>query len=67
MARLPGREGARPRTAYFASASSDCFIARVPDPVLAVALDSGFGDLSTVNARFRATFRMTPSTYRVAA
>jgi AraC-like DNA-binding protein len=33
-------------------------------PVLAVALDSGFGDLSTFNARFRATFGMTPSKYR---
>jgi AraC family transcriptional regulator len=36
------------------------------DPVLTVALDSGFGDLSTFNARFRATFGMTPSKYRCA-
>jgi AraC family transcriptional regulator len=34
------------------------------DSVLAVALDSGFGDLSTFNARFRATFGTTPSKYR---
>jgi AraC-like DNA-binding protein len=35
-------------------------------PVLAVALDSGFNDLSTFNGRFRATFGMTPSKYRCA-
>ena len=34
------------------------------DSVLAVALDSGFNDLSTFNARFRATFGATPSKYR---
>jgi len=34
--------------------------------VLAVALDSGFGDLSTFNARFRATFGTSPSKYRCA-
>ena len=34
------------------------------DSVLVVALDSGFGDLSTFNARFRATFGTTPSKYR---
>jgi AraC family transcriptional regulator len=39
-------------------------LATSKDPVLAVALDSGFGDLSTFNARFRATFGMTPSKYR---
>jgi AraC family transcriptional regulator len=33
-------------------------------PVLAIALDSGFGDLSTFNRRFRATFGATPSQYR---
>jgi AraC family transcriptional regulator len=33
-------------------------------PVLAVALDSGFGDLSTFNNRFRATFGLTPTQYR---
>lgn len=36
------------------------------DFVLAVALESGFGDLSTFNARFRATFGTTPSRYRAA-
>jgi AraC-like DNA-binding protein len=39
---------------------------RSADSVLKVALDSGFGDLSTFNARFRATFGMTPSQYRAA-
>jgi AraC family transcriptional regulator len=34
------------------------------DTVLSIALDSGFGDLSTFNARFRATFGKTPSKYR---
>ena len=34
------------------------------DSVLGVALDSGFGDLSTFNAQFRATFGTTPSKYR---
>ena len=33
-------------------------------PVLDVALDAGFGDLSTFNHRFRATFGLTPSQYR---
>jgi AraC-like DNA-binding protein len=33
-------------------------------PVLAVALDSGFGDLSTFNHRFRKTFGLTPTQYR---
>ena len=33
-------------------------------PVLAIALDSGFGDLSTFNHRFRATFGATPTQYR---
>jgi AraC family transcriptional regulator len=37
------------------------------DSVLAVALDSGFGDLSTFNARFRAIFGTTPSKYRDAS
>ena len=36
------------------------------ESILAVALDSGFGDLSTFNARFRATFGTTPSKYRAA-
>src|SRR5271166_5157568 len=33
-------------------------------PVIAIALDSGFGDLSTFNKRFRATFGLTPTQYR---
>jgi AraC-like DNA-binding protein len=33
-------------------------------PVLAIALDSGFGDLSTFNHRFRAAFSATPTQYR---
>jgi transcriptional regulator GlxA family with amidase domain len=33
-------------------------------PVIAIALDSGFGDLSTFNHRFRDTFGVTPSRYR---
>jgi AraC family transcriptional regulator len=35
-------------------------------PVLDIALDSGFGDLSTFNHRFRATFGRTPTQYRAA-
>jgi AraC family transcriptional regulator len=34
-------------------------------PVIAVALDSGFGDLSTFNKTFRAAFGLTPTQYRV--
>jgi AraC family transcriptional regulator len=33
-------------------------------PVLAVALDAGFADLSTFNRRFRRLIGMTPSTFR---
>ena len=33
-------------------------------PVLQIALDAGFGDLSTFNSRFRATFGLTPTQYR---
>ena len=33
-------------------------------PVLDVALDAGFGDLSSFNNRFRATFGLTPTQYR---
>jgi AraC family transcriptional regulator len=36
-------------------------------PVLDIALDSGFGDLSTFNHRFRATFGQTPTQYRASA
>jgi AraC family transcriptional regulator len=39
-------------------------LTRSRDSVLSIALDSGFGDLSTFNARFRATFGTTPSKYR---
>jgi len=35
-------------------------------PVIAIALDSGFGDLSTFNRTFRATFGLTPTQYRAA-
>lgn len=35
-----------------------------PDSVTAIAFDSGFSDLSTFNARFRAVFGRTPSDYR---
>jgi AraC family transcriptional regulator len=33
-------------------------------PVLEIALDSGFGDLSTFNRTFRAAFGLTPTQYR---
>jgi AraC family transcriptional regulator len=33
-------------------------------PVLEIALDAGFGDLSTFNKRFRTTFGLTPTQYR---
>jgi AraC-like DNA-binding protein len=33
-------------------------------PVSAIAYDSGFGDLSTFNARFRETFGMSPTAFR---
>jgi AraC family transcriptional regulator len=33
-------------------------------PVIAVALDAGFGDLSTFNKTFRAVFGLTPTQYR---
>ena len=39
-------------------------LATTRDSVLTVALDSGFNDLSTFNARFRATFGKTPTKYR---
>jgi AraC family transcriptional regulator len=39
-------------------------LATSKDSVLSIALDSGFGDLSTFNARFRATFGVTPTRYR---
>ena len=33
-------------------------------PVIAIALDAGFGDLSTFNKTFRAVFAQTPTQYR---
>ena len=33
-------------------------------PVITIALDSGFGDLSTFNKTFRAAFGLTPTQYR---
>jgi AraC family transcriptional regulator len=33
-------------------------------PVIAIALDAGFGDLSTFNKTFRAVFGLTPTGYR---
>jgi AraC family transcriptional regulator len=33
-------------------------------PVIAIALDAGFGDLSTFNKTFRAVFGLTPTQYR---
>ncbi len=35
-------------------------------PVIAIALDAGFGDLSTFNKTFRAVFGLTPTQYRAA-
>ena len=35
-----------------------------PDSVTVIAFDSGFSDLSTFNARFRAAFGKTPSEFR---
>jgi AraC family transcriptional regulator len=35
-----------------------------PDPVSAIAFESGFGDLSTFNAAFRARFGTAPQTFR---
>ena len=48
---------ARLRRAALALASS-------PRPVIDIALDSGFGDLSTFNKTFRAAFGLTPTQYR---
>jgi AraC family transcriptional regulator len=33
-------------------------------PIITIALDSGFGDLSTFNKTFRAVFGRTPTQYR---
>ncbi len=48
---------ARLRRAAFALASSR-------RPIITIALDSGFGDLSTFNKTFRAVFGRTPTQYR---
>jgi AraC-like DNA-binding protein len=40
---------------------------RTKDPVGRIALDSGFGDLSTFNARFRAIFGASPTRFRAGA
>lgn len=39
-------------------------LARTADPVSAIAFDSGFGDLSTFNRRFRAQFGESPRAFR---
>jgi AraC family transcriptional regulator len=49
--------GARLRRAALALASSR-------RPVIAIALDSGFADLSTFNKTFRVAFGLTPTRYR---
>lgn len=42
-------------------------LATTPDPIITIALEAGFGDVSTFNARFRTTFGTTPSKYRGAS
>ncbi|MEL3891844.1 helix-turn-helix domain-containing protein [Ferrovibrio sp. MS7] len=39
-------------------------LSETPEPVSAIAYDSGFGDLSTFNHRFRGTFGESPSRFR---
>jgi AraC-like DNA-binding protein len=39
-------------------------LAMSPEPVSAIAFETGFGDLSTFNGRFRDMFGMSPTTYR---
>ncbi len=39
-------------------------LSETPEPVAAIAYDSGFGDLSTFNHRFRGTFGESPSRFR---
>jgi AraC-like DNA-binding protein len=39
-------------------------ILRSAVPISMAALDAGFGDISTFNARFRARFGLSPSAYR---
>ena len=49
--------GVRMRRAALALATS-------PAPVTTIALDAGFGDLSTFHGRFREVFGTTPAAYR---
>ncbi len=42
-------------------------LAATRDPIITIALEAGFGDVSTFNARFRAIFGTTPSNYRGAS
>jgi transcriptional regulator GlxA family with amidase domain len=39
-------------------------LATTPAPVTTIALDAGFGDLSTFHGRFREVFGTTPAAYR---
>jgi AraC-like DNA-binding protein len=40
-------------------------LATSAEPVSAIAFETGFGDLSTFNARFRETFGMNPTAFRI--
>jgi AraC-like DNA-binding protein len=42
-------------------------VRRSRQSISAIALDCGFGDLSTFNRRFRRIMRQSPSAYRAAA
>jgi transcriptional regulator GlxA family with amidase domain len=39
-------------------------LATSSEPVSAIAFDTGFGDLSTFNGRFRGVFGVNPTVYR---
>jgi AraC-like DNA-binding protein len=39
-------------------------LATTAEPVSAIAFGTGFGDLSTFNARFRDAFGLSPTAYR---
>jgi AraC family transcriptional regulator len=39
-------------------------LATSSEPVSAIAFETGFGDLSTFNGRFRDVFGMSPTVYR---
>ena len=65
-ARLPRLTGMTPHQ-YLISARmrrAALELASSRRPVIAIALDSGFGDLSTFNKPFRAAFGLTPTQYR---